>query len=89
MKCKCMKCGHKWVSRVENPKACPACKRFDWNEENDAGPIKCAICGDELQEGPIYRLQEGKNSGGVFVSTGNSGVYCSDCTPEEDVLPFS
>ena len=29
-KCTCQKCGHKWKSRVSDPKACPNCKRYDW-----------------------------------------------------------
>ena len=30
---KCKKCGHEWGARTESPKACPACKRYDWNKE--------------------------------------------------------
>jgi len=30
IKCTCQKCGHKWESRVSDPKACPNCKRYDW-----------------------------------------------------------
>ncbi len=30
---KCLKCGFEWPSRVDNPKQCPRCKRYDWNEE--------------------------------------------------------
>lgn len=28
----CVKCDHEWFPRVENPVACPNCKRTDWNE---------------------------------------------------------
>lgn len=28
--CLCLKCGHKWTSRVSRPASCPACKRYDW-----------------------------------------------------------
>ena len=31
-KCTCKRCGHKWESRTENPKACPACKSYAWNK---------------------------------------------------------
>lgn len=31
MEHKCLRCGWKWMSRVRNPKACPRCKRYDWN----------------------------------------------------------
>ena len=33
MQCVCLKCGYKWLSRLENnqiPKQCPNCKRLDW-----------------------------------------------------------
>ena len=31
---KCKLCGHEWISRTEKkPKACPACKRYDWEKE--------------------------------------------------------
>jgi len=30
---KCIKCNYEWLSRVENPKACPRCKtRLDYME---------------------------------------------------------
>lgn len=32
MKCECRKCGYKWESRIGEPKACPKCKRYDWEE---------------------------------------------------------
>ena len=30
---KCLKCGHEWVARTSKPKACPNCKRYDWNKK--------------------------------------------------------
>ena len=30
-KCKCLKCNHQWIQRVNKPKACPKCKSFKWN----------------------------------------------------------
>jgi len=31
---KCNQCKHEWKSRIEKkPKACPACKRYDWNKK--------------------------------------------------------
>ena len=33
-KCKCKKCKHEWIPRVENPKECPECKSREWNEED-------------------------------------------------------
>lgn len=29
----CLKCQHRWASRLEQPKMCPRCKRYDWNRE--------------------------------------------------------
>ena len=31
MKLTCSKCGYNWFSRKKMPKACPRCKRYDWN----------------------------------------------------------
>ena len=31
-KFKCKICGHEWIGRVENPKACPLCKSYKWNK---------------------------------------------------------
>ena len=33
MKCKCRVCGYEWESRTKLPKACPKCKRYDWNDK--------------------------------------------------------
>ena len=30
---KCKRCGYEWDSRKENPKQCPRCKRYDWNDD--------------------------------------------------------
>jgi len=33
---KCAKCGYEWKSRLKvimKPKACPRCKRYDWQEK--------------------------------------------------------
>lgn len=29
----CKRCGRSWEPRVSNPKQCPYCKRYDWNED--------------------------------------------------------
>lgn len=35
---KCNQCGNEdWQSRVEKPKACPRCKRYDWAEAKKGG----------------------------------------------------
>ena len=28
--CVCIRCGYQWEPRVDNPKACPDCRRRDW-----------------------------------------------------------
>jgi len=32
-KLKCNQCEYKWESRKDEPKQCPKCKRYDWNED--------------------------------------------------------
>lgn len=29
----CKQCGHEWNPRVPNPKKCPACQSYKWNEQ--------------------------------------------------------
>ena len=29
----CKKCGHKWTSRIERPKSCPACKSYTYGDK--------------------------------------------------------
>ena len=29
----CKRCGHKWTPRVPNPKRCPKCLRYGWDED--------------------------------------------------------
>lgn len=31
-KCVCVKCGHVWQSRAENPVQCPRCKSYKWKD---------------------------------------------------------
>jgi len=33
MECQCKRCGHKWIARTAEPKACPNCKRYDWKKD--------------------------------------------------------
>ena len=28
----CKRCGYEWKSKMEEPKCCPKCKRYDWNK---------------------------------------------------------
>jgi len=36
----CKKCGYFWQSRIENPKTCPRCKSYTWNQEYKREQIK-------------------------------------------------
>lgn len=29
---KCLRCNYLWKPRIENPRSCPTCKRYDWNK---------------------------------------------------------
>lgn len=44
MKCKCALCGHEWKSRVEKPKQCPGCKRYDWRPKKITIRCACEVC---------------------------------------------
>ena len=48
MKCKCKKCDYSWISTVTKPKACPKCKRYDWDEEKHDMKVKCYNCGKSI-----------------------------------------
>jgi predicted Zn-ribbon and HTH transcriptional regulator len=37
---RCKRCGYKWIARVERPKACPECKRRDWDKEAQPKPLE-------------------------------------------------
>lgn len=101
-KFKCKRCPWEWNSNIKGgPKQCPGCKSNSWRTPSQGhgnwipgNKIKmvCSICNEDLKEGQdIYRFQGGKNIGGVFVleSKESQGIYCEDCSPEEDVLPFA
>ena len=32
---KCKRCGFEWIPRIVNPKACPNCKRYDWDTKKE------------------------------------------------------
>ncbi len=31
----CLKCGHQWIPRMDDPKMCPKCKTYNWSKKND------------------------------------------------------
>ena len=40
MKNKCKLCGYEWNSRVEKPKCCPKCKRYDYQTKEDEKEVQ-------------------------------------------------
>lgn len=32
---KCIKCGHEWIARMENPRMCPRCKNYNWDKAKE------------------------------------------------------
>lgn len=32
MQLTCLKCGHKWESRIKHPQCCPRCKSYTWDK---------------------------------------------------------
>ena len=46
---KCRLCNYEWTPRVQEPRACPACKRRDWREPMPrlGEPYQCHSCGYE------------------------------------------
>lgn len=53
----CNQCGFDWKARVERPRTCTRCKRYDWDE-----PKKGA--GNEIGDGDISGLRGGLHSEG-------------------------
>ena len=82
MKCKCLRCGHKWTSKgnlpLGRPLCCPGCKSYSWNRKKkiqevapaieSAIEMKCVVCRKAFKaRETIYRAQEGKNIKGAFI----------------------
>lgn len=52
MTCKCLRCGHKWIPRTDNPGRCPRCKSARWNSPDTVD--RCLRCGAEwVQRGEV------------------------------------
>ena len=41
--CRCLRCGHVWVSRTDEPKRCPRCSSYLWNKPGQS--YRCSVCG--------------------------------------------
>lgn len=70
---KCKLCSHSWKSRdgLKIPKACPACKRYDWNKQNDNNSAK-------------NRSKKGANKNNKDINS--SDIYFIASEPEIDKL---
>ena len=98
MKCKCQKCGYAWNAKGgKTPQSCARCKSYTWNKKKirHRGEVissGCTVCKESFDEGDtVYRVQEGVFKNGLFVTEKpeQQGIYCSNCIPDEEVLPFS
>lgn len=102
--CECKRCGWKWISRITGgPKTCPGCKSTGWRTESkgrgnwvpeveDKIKMECSICKQPFNDGQaVYRFQEMRYKDGTLLlkSREVQGVYCENCSPPEDVLPFA
>ena len=94
--CKCKRCTWKWTSRIEGgPKTCPGCHSPNWRTQSNNGNTKvkmaCSICKKRFRQGQtVFRFQEGIIDNGAFRPAGkeSQGLYCENCAPAEDILPF-
>lgn len=59
-RCKCQRCGHEWVQRVENPRSCPSCHNINWDKKSERGSYDFARIevGQEVRF-PFYMNKEG------------------------------
>jgi hypothetical protein len=58
---------------------------------DDIIKMSCLICDKDIPEGEsVYLAVEGKHVNGAFslADKERRGVYCAECIPGEEVLPF-
>ena len=60
MKTNCLRCSWEWVPRVENPKKCPRCKSYLW--ENKKELEKCEKCGKHFMLIHVHHKNRNKNN---------------------------
>ena len=46
----CLRCGHKWIPRTDNPAMCPACKSRVWNKPKKQSKIKHVMVSESKPE---------------------------------------
>lgn len=57
----CHKCGHEWISKLECPKKCPKCHRYDpWLAKPEKEEKELAII--KIRKYPIQHLQVGEST---------------------------
>ncbi len=79
----CKKCGHKWIPRVEKPKACPNCNRRAWEEETDASAMDLSPYGaDTVLKSISERDLEPQDDGQYSRGEKNDRHRGSDKSPE-------
>ena len=83
----CNQCGLDWTPRVDKPRACPGCKRYDWNEpkkgekregiQDRGGKERCVAI-----RGFVHKVAEAKRQGESAVRVGDErGVEESQSGP--------
>ena len=70
----CNQCDFDWESRVEEPRACPRCKRYDWREPKKSGGNH-GLAEKSGAEESAEEVRPGGNVGGR--GGGNSGFNLS------------
>lgn len=52
----CLRCKHKWISRVQYPKRCPNCKSPYWKKQLAVIRSKTAVYNGPLEVNPIASI---------------------------------
>lgn len=69
---RCLKCGHEWISRVQNPKACPNCQTRNWMIKDYR---QCTICGRNFLNLHLHHI-DGNHENNQKI---NLILICGDC----------
>ena len=64
----CERCGHEWSPRGGVPKACPNCKRYDWNK------VKTSV-----RVTPVVKVKAGRVKVKEVVAANVAEAPTSDC----------
>jgi len=90
----CNQCGLEWTPRVANPRACPGCKRYNWNEPKKGAKrevVQDRVGKERVPQVPRSRQQTPEASGKGLpdlrngaVGGGEKGVVRSHSEPRRD-----